>query len=482
MAKKSVSKNYIYNLVYQILLMVIPLITTPYLSRVLGAENLGIYSYTLSIATYFVLFGSLGVALYGQREIAYVRDDKDKLSKTFFEILFFRFVSMAFSIFTFYLFFCLNGNYKVYYRILLLELVANSLDISWLFQGLEEFKKITGRNIVVKLISLVLIFTLVKTKNDLWLYVVIYVLSDVIGNLSLWPYLPKYVNKVKPKRLNLKKHLRPILALFIPQIAVNIYTVLDKTMIGLISGNMVAEGNYEQSQNIVKTALTVVTSLGTVVSPRIANSMSNHDTEKINKYLSKSFRFVWFMGIPVMFGIMGIAKTLVPWFLGKGFEDSVELIMLGSPLVIAIGLNNVSGMQYLVPVKKQNLFTKSVVIGAIFNFTFNSIMIPIMGASGAIIASVLAEFLILIVQLIDIRKDIDIKMVYKGCTKYIICGIIMFIIVYSIGIKMKPVISTTFIQILIGMIVYIILLLITKDDFAQSIINKISKSIKRREK
>ena len=478
MAKKSVSKNYIYNLVYQILLMVIPLITTPYLSRVLGAENLGIYSYTLSIATYFVLFGSLGVALYGQREIAYVRDDKDKLSKTFFEILFFRFVSMAFSIFTFYLFFCLNGNYKVYYRILLLELVANSLDISWLFQGLEEFKKITGRNIVVKLISLVLIFTLVKTKNDLWLYVVIYVLSDVIGNLSLWPYLPKYVNKVKPKRLNLKKHLRPILALFIPQIAVNIYTVLDKTMIGLISGNMVAEGNYEQSQNIVKTALTVVTALGTVVSPRIANSMSNHDTEKINEYLSKSFRFVWFMGIPVMFGIMGIANTLVPWFLGSEFNDSVALIMLGSPLIMAIGLNNVKGLQYLVPVKKQKLFTLSVVIGALFNFTLNSILIPIYGANGAIIASVLAEFLILTIHILGIKKDIDIKMIYKGSLKYIVSGIIMFSVVYFIGIKMNPTMSTTFLQILVGIIIYTLLLIIAKDDFIIDIFKKMYNFIK----
>ena len=478
MAKKSVSKNYIYNLVYQILLMVIPLITTPYLSRVLGAENLGIYSYTLSIATYFVLFGSLGVALYGQREIAYVRDDKDKLSKTFFEILFFRFVSMAFSIFTFYLFFCLNGNYKVYYRILLLELVANSLDISWLFQGLEEFKKITGRNIVVKLISLVLIFTLVKTKNDLWLYVVIYVLSDVIGNLSLWPYLPKYVNKVKRKRLNLKKHLRPILALFIPQIAVNIYTVLDKTMIGLISGNMVAEGNYEQSQNIVKTALTVVTALGTVVSPRIANSMSNHDTEKINEYLSKSFRFVWFMGIPVMFGIMGIANTLVPWFLGSEFNDSVALIMLGSPLIMAIGLNNVTGLQYLVPVKKQKLFTLSVVIGALFNFTLNSILIPIYGANGAIIASVLAEFLILTIHILGIKKDIDIKMIYKGSLKYIVSGIIMFSVVYFIGIKMNPTMSTTFLQILVGIIIYTLLLIIAKDDFIIDIFKKMYTFIK----
>lgn len=478
--KKSLVKNYIYNLLYQILIIILPIITTPYLSRVLGAKNLGIYSFTLSIATYFVLFGSLGVALYGQREIAYVRDDKEKLGTTFYEILCFRFVTMAFSIFTFYLFFCLGGEYQLYYKILLLELLANCFDISWFFQGIEDFKKTTGRNTIVKLISLICIFTLVRSRNDLWIYFAIYTLSNLLGNISLWFYLPKFIDKVNFKKLNLKKHIKPIVALFIPQIAVNIYTVLDKTMIGLILKDMVAEGNYEQSQKIVKMALTVVTSLGTVVAPRIANSMSNNNTDEINHYLKNSFKFVWFMGIPIMLGIMGIANTLVPWFLGKEFNDSIKLIMLGSPLIMAIGLNNVSGMQYLIPVKKQNLFTKSVVIGALFNFTFNSIMIPIIGANGAIISSVCAEFLILFIQLIDIRKKIDVQMVYKGNLKYLVYGLIMFVVIYVMGLKMKPTIVTTFIQIIVGVTLYGIILIITKDEYASKIFNKVLKKFRKK--
>ena len=152
--KKSIAKNYMYNLIYQILVLILPLITTPYISRVFGAENIGIYSYTISISTYFILFGSLGISVYGQREIAYLQDKKGEYSKTFWEIVILRFITMSIAMFIFYITFVNFGQYKMYYVILLLELLANSLDISWFFVGLEEFKKTVSRNVVVKIISI----------------------------------------------------------------------------------------------------------------------------------------------------------------------------------------------------------------------------------------------------------------------------------------------------------------------------------------
>lgn len=193
MSKKNIAKNYLYNLGYQILALVLPLITTPYLSRVLGAENIGIYSYTLSITTYFILFGSLGVSMYGQREIAYVQDDLKKRSCAFFEIFIMKCITLSISLGLFYLSFCLDGQYHLYYLILILEIIANIVDISWYFQGLEEFKKTVIRNSLVKLISVVCIFLFVKSSNDLSKYFVIYVLSTFLGNLSLWMYMPRYV-------------------------------------------------------------------------------------------------------------------------------------------------------------------------------------------------------------------------------------------------------------------------------------------------
>lgn len=165
METKSVKKNYLYNLVYQVLVLILPIITTPYISRTLGAENVGIYSFTISIVTYFTLLGSLGVSLYGQREIAYARENKSKRKKIFLEIIIFRFITMAIAMLVYYFVFVQNNEYQEYYQILLLYLVAAAFDISWFFQGMEEFKKTVTRNVIVRLVSVCCIFIFVKTRR-----------------------------------------------------------------------------------------------------------------------------------------------------------------------------------------------------------------------------------------------------------------------------------------------------------------------------
>ncbi len=475
--KKSLIKNYLYNLSYQILVLIIPLITTPYLSRVLGAENIGIYSYTLSIATYFVLFGSLGIAMYGQREIAYLQDKEEERSKAFFEILIIRAITLGISLIIFYCSFVLNGQYAIYYKILTLEIIASALDISWFFQGMEEFKKTVTRNIIIKLISVISIFLFVKSSEDLIIYFIIYVLSNLLGNMSLWLYLPKYIKKEYAKKLNIIKHLRPTISLFIPQIAIQVYTVLDKTMIGYILKDMTEVGNYEQSQKIIKFSLTIVTSMGTVIIPRIANTYANNDKEEIKKYLERTFNIAWFLGIPIMFGIMAISYKFVPWFLGNDFEKSKILLIVGAPLIMAIGLNNVSGMQYLIPTKQQNIFTKSVVIGAILNFGINLIFIPIFKSIGAIVASVIAETIILIVQLIYIRKEIPLNIVYKNCSKYILSGIIMLCITVWFGNLLNANMITTVLQIIVGAVSYFVILIILKDKLIYELLKKFKEKI-----
>ena len=225
----------------------------------------------------------------------------------------------------------------------------------------------------------------------------------------------------------------------------------------------------------IKTALVLVTSLGTVVSPRISSTIADGNKKQVVEYLKKSYNFVWLLGFPLMMGLIATASTIVPWFLGGEFKQSISLIMIGSLLIMAIGLNNVSGVQYLISVKKQNLFTKSVVIAAIFNFLLNLILIPKFGAFGAIISSVLAEILIIIVQAIDIRNDFDVRIIYKGSLKYIIGSIIMFIPVYMIGLYMEPRIITTLIQVIVGLVIYGIYLLVIKDEFTINFINSILK-------
>lgn len=476
--KKSVTKNYIYNLAYQILIIILPIITTPYISRVLGVENIGIYSYTLSISAFFILFGSLGVALYGKREIAYLQKDKKQYTIAFWEILILRIITMTISLIIFGLTFARNGEYQVYFRILILEIVANCIDISWLFQGLEEFKKTVIRNMLVKLISVVCIFVFVKTRQDLTKYFIIYVLSIFIGNGSLWFYLPRFLVKVRIKELNVKKHFKPTFNLFLPQIAVEVYTILDRTMIGLIINDKSEVGFYDQSQKIIKMLLTVITALGTVMLPRIANNFANGKKKKINKYMKKSFNMVFFLSFPMIFGIISVSAIFVPKFFGEGYEKVAILMNVISPIILFIGLSNVIGTQYLLPTKRQKEFTISVVCGAVINFIINMSLIWNYGAIGASIGTVIAEFAVTVIQIYFVRKDFNILKIIKSARNYLLASGIMFVVCLIINnIVRKPYFSMA-LQVAIGGIVYLTILIILEDKFVFGIIDRIRKKVK----
>ncbi len=476
--KKSIEKNYIYNLTYQILIMILPFITTPYVSRALGANNIGIYSYTLSITTFFILFGSLGIALYGQRETAYAQDNREKVSYIFWEVVILRSMTMLISIIIYYLTFVTGNNeYKMYYGVLLIELFGNMLDISWFFQGLEEFKKTVVRNIIVKIISLILIFVFIKEENDLTLYFIIYVMSTLVGNLSLWLYLPKCIHRIKLNKLRIFRHLLPTAVLFIPQVAIQVYTLLDKTMIGAIINNKAEVGYYEQAQKIIKMLMTIITSLGTVMLPRIASIYACGDENKIKEYMNKSFNMVFFMGMPLILGLIAIVDDFVPVFFGDGFEKVSIIIKVISPIIILIGLSNVIGVQYLLPTKKQKQYTISVICGAFINFFINILLIGRFGAIGASIGTVLAEFTVTAVQVFYTRKKFDWKIIAKLSINYLIASVLMYISCRLVGAFNISRIATIALQVICGTIVYVILLLLFKDRFLTEIINKVLKKI-----
>lgn len=471
MAKTNVVKNYLYNLIYQIVTIITPLITTPYLSRVLGAENIGIYGYTSSILSYFTLFGALGVLKYGQREIAYVQDNKKKMSKVFWEINILRAITNTISVFFFVLFFCISGEYAVYYRILVIELIANMFDISWFFQGIEEFKKIVMRNVAIKLIGIAFIFLFVKTRNDLWIYILIYVVNLLLGNLSLWLYLPKYINRVKIKYLNVKKHIKNTLSFFVPQIAVQVYTVLDKTMLGSIS-TVLEVGYYEQAQKVIRILLNIVTSLGTVMMPRMANNFAKGESEKIKKNIKDSFNFVFLVSIPIALGINLIANKFVPIFFGDEYERTIYVMQIIVFTVIIIGCSNVIGIQYLIPTKRQREYTISVFAGAIVNFILNWILIKNYGAIGASIGTVFAELTVFIVQLYFVKKEIDYHKIIKIFIRYLIYGIIMFVICYIVGKFIYNSFLSIAVQCILGAFIYLTLLIINKDELFMKFFDK----------
>ena len=475
--KKSIAKNYLYTVSYQILAIIIPLITTPYLSRVLGAEAIGIYSYTLSVTTYFVLVGSLGVALYGRREIACVQDDIEKRSKTFWEILLFRFITLVISLIIFYFSFVNEGEYSIYYKILILELIATMIDISWFFQGLEEFKKTVIRNACVRIISVILIFTLVKSSNDLIIYFIIYVLSNFLGNITLWMYLPKFITKVEIKKLNILRHIKPTIALFIPQISTEIFRVLDRTILGSIVEDKAETGYYEQAQKLVKLLITLVTSLGTVMLPRMAAEFAKNEKAEIQKNIKKSFNFVFFLAIPITLGIIMVSDIFVPLFYGKGYEKVSFIIKIISPVILAFAISNVTGTQYLIAAKRQKEFTISVVIGAVLNVIANFILIPKLASIGAAISTVIAEVSVAAIQLFILRKELSIKDIFKTAINYVVAGILMCIVCLIIANNISNDIVSISVQIIVGAITYFTYLIIVRDKFINDIFNKMKQKM-----
>lgn len=477
--KKSLAKNYLYNLSYQILVILLPIITAPYLARTLGPESTGIYSYTISIVTYFILFGSLGIALYGQREIAFVQDNKKERTKIFTSIFILRCITMFFSMLIFYIFFCREGQYSIYYRILLLEMLANIIDISWFYQGIEEFKKTVARNVLVKITSVICIFLFIKSPEDVWKYLLIYVITTLFGNSVLWFDLKKYLDKLSFKHLEIVKHIKSTIVLFIPQIAIQIYTVLDKTMIGSILNDMTEVGFYEQSQKIIKILLTIITSLGTVMMPRIAKLYAEGNKEIIKEYMYKTFRFVFLLGLPLVFGIISVAENFVPIFFGKGYEPVARLICITSPIILFIGFSNVTGSQYLLATKRQKEFTISVFCGAIVNAILNYVLIKDFKAQGASVATVVAELIVTCIQLYFVRKDFKISKIIKSSIKYFISACILFIVSCIVNNFIVDKLVSVFLQVFIGGVVYFIILYLVKDnlihDIKDKFINKLSR-------
>ena len=480
MARKSITKNYIYNLIYQILILVLPLITTPYISRVLGPTNIGIYSYTYSILSYFLLFGALGVSMYGQREIAYIGEDSSKRKKVFLEIIFFRFLTVILALLVYGIFFMRNSQYGIYYRIWALELVATGFEIGWFFQGMEEFKKTVVRNVLVRVISVTLIFVLVKNEQDLIKYITIYAIADLVGNLSLWAYLPKYFKGVKIKKLNIKSHFAPIILLFIPQIANQIYNMLDKTMIGRMIEDKSEVGFYEEGLKVIKVLVTIVSSLGIVMVSRMASVFASGEEEKVKDYLKKSFQFTFILGVPMVFGIVSISEAFVPIFFGPGYEKTVILMNVLSPVVILCGLSSVMGYQYLLPTKRQKEYTISVFVGIIINFVLNYILILSYESVGASVATVISQIAVCCVQFYMIRKDMSLRELIKVSYKYVIAGIIMLAVClgikYFLGIGLKAMA----IQIFVGIIVYFISLLLMKDEYLKMLLFRLKLLIRRK--
>ena len=304
----SLKKNLFYNFCYQILVLFLPIISTPYISRILGPDGIGINSYTYSIVNYFIIFSMLGVNNYGNRMIAKNRDDKEKMSKIFKEIHGLQVIvsSIMLVVYFLYLYF-FEQKYPMISLIQSLYILSCMFDINWFFFGIEKFKLTVGRNLLIKIISLISIFCFIKQPEDVWIYTLILALSNLLSNLFLFPLLRRYIVNVKYNLSDLKKHIAPNLKLFLTVIAVSIYKVMDKTMLGGISG-VKEVGFYENAEKVINIPIAIITALGTVMLPRMSNIYSKDDKTNAESLIQKSMKFIMFLAFAMTFGLVAISN------------------------------------------------------------------------------------------------------------------------------------------------------------------------------
>lgn len=463
-------KNFLYNQLYQVFIVLIPLITVPYISRVIGTDGVGLYSYSASYAQYFVLFGMLGIDLYGNRQIARCSNIKGNHNKEFSNIYTLQFISTL-SAFLIYIliFVVINKNNRILYLAQSVLVLSSMFDISWLFIGLEDMKSVVLRNSLVKIIAVVLIFTFVKSEKDVVLYSFIMAASLLIGQMIMWIGYRKVAKLEKPCREEIIKHISPIFAVFASQIAIQIYGLLDKTMLGIMA-DIPAVGLYSNAQKTIKVILTLITSLGVVMLPRMSVLYAEKKYEDFKSMIYKSFSFVNFMVFPMIFGLIAISDGFSLWFYGEEFNGIQFLLKVGAIVILAASFSNILGIQVMLPMGKEKSFTVSVVVGAIINFLINLILIPRLGAMGAMISSLISEFLVMFIQFYFLREMINVFYVLKNIVKPFFASVVMFVVIRIMVKSLSISILATFLEILVGMIIYITLMFIIKSEFLKEFI------------
>lgn len=481
----SIKVNYIYSLLNKLIAVLVPILVTPYLARVLEPDGNGVISFVSSISSYFILFANLGVETYGQRVIAIHRDDSAYLKKFFIEITILRSILTLICLIPYYFCFVskLNQMNNILYAIYAITIFAVIFDFSWFFQGVENFRLLAISNILTRIVYVALVFVFVKTKSDINLAALFAVINIVLPFIFSVPFISKYLKGKIQGKINPFIHVKECLVYFIPTIAVQIYTVLDKTMIGLITVSDFENGYYEKAETLIKLPLTLITSLFVIMRSRISYYYSLEQNDKIQDLIKKSANVAFGFSLPMMAGIIAIAPTLVPVYLGPLYEKCILLLYVFSPIIPIISLSNLIGTHYYTPFDKQKTSNWFLIIGAVINVALNSFLIYFLQSVGAAIASVCAELSITVLYVIFARKFIDPKIFIKIGYKYFIASLVMFVPVFVMEYYLPKTLWMLLAEVGVGIFVYVMMLLALRVEFVYHYIkifrDKIARKFKR---
>ena len=447
-------KNFMYQSIWQVFVLLLPLVTSPYLARVIGAEGLGVYSLTYSVITYFALVANLGIEKYGNREIAKNRNNRVVRSQIFSEIYFFHVILSLIVIFVYFVYVAIVAKYKTYAAIQSLYLLGTLLSFTWLFAGMEDFKKIVIRDSIIKIFVVICIFILVKDTDDLWLYILIMAFATLASSIVLWFHVSSYVDFKKVQWRCIVKHIVPMIVLFVPVALENIYAYMDRIMLGYQSG-IDQVGFYDNSTKVL-ISKSIIFSLGTVMMPRMTALIEEKKDDKINDYLVKSTEIVILLSAAFSFGTAAVAFEFPTIFWGSDFASCSWIIFVMAFSLPFQCISNEIRTHYLIPASRNKQYMISAIVGTVFNFASNFLLIPLLGAMGAAVTTLCSEVIVLIFQLMLCHKEFSfVKYIFNNKI-YFFIGFIMFIFVRIIGYLLGVHIYTLIIETLFGAIIYVL--------------------------
>lgn len=454
MQKPSIKKNFAYSLAYQILTVLLPLVTAPYISRTLGADLVGVYHETHAAANYFYLFTLLGLNNYGNRIIAQVRDDVEARSRTFFEIYTFQFVCSAI-VCALYVGYCFRftTEYRIVYLMQGLYVLSGMIEANWFLYGMEEFKLTTIRSTAMRVAVLVLVFVFVRDKSDLPVHTAIMAGGTLASAFIIWPYIIKNVKFVRPTWKGIVRHIKPNLVLFWPIVAVSLYNIMDKLILGHFSTNEEV-AFYANAEKIATIPVTLILALDSVVMPRMSNIFAKNETEHAQKLMDTVMLFAMFMSAALAFGLAGVSTVFAPWFYGEEFTRCGYYMLLLSSTILLKGWAAALRTQYIIPTGKDKIFIISLTAGAVVNLVLDFALIPSMAGVGAIIGTIAAEATVAVLQFILCRKAIPLGAYLRDGFAFILIGAIMFAAVKAVELLHMPALVTLLVQVAVGAILY----------------------------
>lgn len=479
--QSSIKKNFMMNCILTISSFLVPLVTFPYVSRILLPAGVGKVSFAASVVVYFSLFAQLGIPTYGIRTVAQNRDDKSKLSKKVIEISIINFVMctvvlILFGVMVFTV--AYFREVKSLYCILGITIITDSIGIEWLYKGLEKYTYIAIRSLVFKILAIIGIFLLVRSSEDYLVYALFTVFASVGSNICNLFSVHKYVGIEKVNIQDVIKHIKPILIFFSMTVATTIYTNLDNVMLGFMA-NEIEVGYYSTIVKLRMLVLSVVTALGGVLLPRASYYIENHMYEAFYKVSRKALHFIVLLAVPLTLFVMLIADKGIYILAGESFMPADRALRFIMPTVILVGISNLTGIQMLIPMNREKVVVKSVACGAVVDFVLNLFLIPKYFASGAALATTIAEIVVLAVQLLAFSKETR-RILFNQSWGVILAGNLIAVFACIITLH---VIDSVWLCALGAAIsyfgVYCLILLFGRDEMALEIIQNIVNGIRR---